>query len=71
VIEIQAGIENIAAAYSPWLPLAQNLSGIDRLSSKQPLLLMSELGHSRHFDGLAMTSGLPPETDIVSALYRR
>jgi hypothetical protein len=32
---------------------------------------MSELGHSRHFDGLAMTSGLPQETDIVSALYRR
>jgi hypothetical protein len=28
---------------------------------------MSELGHSRHFDGLSMTSGLPLEADIVTA----
>jgi hypothetical protein len=28
---------------------------------------MSELGHSRHFDGLLMISGLPPEADIVTA----
>jgi hypothetical protein len=28
---------------------------------------MSAKGHSRHFDGLPMTSGLPPETDIVTA----
>ena len=28
---------------------------------------MSQLGQSRHFDGLPMTSGLPPETDIVTA----
>jgi hypothetical protein len=28
---------------------------------------MSESGHSRHFDGLPMTSGLPLETDIVRA----
>jgi hypothetical protein len=25
------------------------------------------LGQSRHFDGLPMTSGLPPEADIVTA----
>jgi hypothetical protein len=24
-------------------------------------------GHPRHFDGLPMTSGLPPEADIVTA----
>jgi hypothetical protein len=28
---------------------------------------MSQLGHSRHFDGLPMTSDLRPETDIVTA----
>jgi hypothetical protein len=28
---------------------------------------MSQLGHSRHFDGLPMTSGLPLEADIVTA----
>jgi hypothetical protein len=28
---------------------------------------MSAPGHSRHFDGLPMTSGLPPEADIVTA----
>ena len=28
---------------------------------------MSELGDSRHFDGLPMTSGLPLEADIVTA----
>src|SRR5216683_2459045 len=27
----------------------------------------SELGHSRHFDGLPMTFGLPPEADISTA----
>jgi len=28
---------------------------------------MSEKGHSRHFDGLPVTSGLPLEADIVTA----
>jgi hypothetical protein len=28
---------------------------------------MTALGHSRHFAGLPMTSGLPPEADIVKA----
>jgi len=28
---------------------------------------ISEEGQSRHFDGLPMTSGLPPEADIVTA----
>ena len=28
---------------------------------------MSELGHAGHFDGLPMTSDLPPEADIVTA----
>ena len=26
-----------------------------------------QMGHSRHFDGLPMTSGLPPEADVVTA----
>jgi hypothetical protein len=28
---------------------------------------MTAFGHSRHFDGLPMTSGLPLEADIVTA----
>jgi hypothetical protein len=70
VIEIQACIENIAAAYSPWLPLAQNLSGIDRLSSKQPLLLMSELGqnakYSYRVDVFRFASEPGPKSDITA-----
>ena len=31
------------------------------------LTMMSAPGHSRHFAGLPMTSGLPPEADIVKA----
>jgi hypothetical protein len=31
------------------------------------LVPTSEMGHSRHFDGLPMTSGLHPEADIVTA----
>jgi hypothetical protein len=29
---------------------------------------MSLMGQSRHFDGLPMTSGFPPEMDIVTAV---
>jgi len=28
---------------------------------------MSQLGHSRHFDGAPLTSGSPPTSDIPSA----
>src|SRR5216684_3957546 len=36
-------------------------------ASQQYSMPMSQLGHSRHFDGLPMTSALPPEADIVTA----
>jgi hypothetical protein len=37
-----------------------------RIVDRCPVMPTSEMGHSRHFDGPPMTSGLPPEADIVS-----
>ena len=66
--EPKAGVctEVLARGYSS-LPFGFLKRAIWPLRSNQlPLAGASAQGHSRDFDGLPMTSGLPPEADIVT-----